>query len=85
MDHSMLQALCSQRDRFKGKALELQEDLAAAAAKLSSAELVAAAALADNVALVERLRYVQSVTCASLTLDFGITHLAQFPNGSPSN
>jgi homeobox protein cut-like len=73
VDHSMLHALCSQRDRFKGKALELQEDLAVAAAKLSSAESAAAAARADNVALVERLRYVQSVMCAPLQLPRAVT------------
>jgi homeobox protein cut-like len=59
-DHSMLQALCSQRDRFRAKAQDLQEALAAAEARAAAAETEAAAARADNVALVERLKYVSS-------------------------
>lgn len=62
-DHSMLQALCSQRDRFRNKAHELQEDLSAAQTRATTAEAEAAAARADNVALVERLKYVSSYTC----------------------
>lgn len=59
----MLQALCSQRDRFRSKAQELQEALSAAHVRTSTAEAEAAAARADNVALVERLKYVSSYSC----------------------
>lgn len=62
-DHSMLQALCSQRDRFRAKANELQEALSAAQARASAAAVETAAARADNVALVERLKYVSSYSC----------------------
>eukprot|EP00892_Ulva_mutabilis_P003056 jgi/Ulvmu1/12751/UM095_0056.1 len=64
-DHSMLQALCSQRDRFRSKAQELQEALSAAHALKATAEAEAAAARADNVALVERLKYVSSYSQSS--------------------
>jgi hypothetical protein len=59
-DHAMLQALCSQRDRFKHKVQELQEALAGANARITAAENEKAAAKADNIALVERLRFVSS-------------------------
>jgi predicted transcriptional regulator of viral defense system len=60
----MLVALCSQRDRFKGKVRELQEALAAANTRAAASEQDKAALQADNVALVERLRYVSSYSCA---------------------
>lgn len=61
-DHAVLHALCSQRDRFKNKVQELQEALAAASARASEAENDKAAAKADNVALIERLKFVSSYT-----------------------
>lgn len=59
-DHSMLQVLCAQRDRFRNRAEALHEEMAQLQARLAEAEQQAAAARADNVALVERLKYVQS-------------------------
>lgn len=73
-DHSMLQALCSQRDRFRNKAQDLQEALSAAQTRISTAEAEAAGARADNVALVERLKYVSSYTYVPST-DTGDTKL----------
>lgn len=61
----MLQVLCAQRDRFRARAQQLQEDLARCEASLGSSSADAAAARADNVALVERLRYVQSYRYAN--------------------
>lgn len=62
----MLHALCSQRDRFKSKAQELQEALAAANVRITAAESDTAAAKADNVALIERLKFVSSYTCVPI-------------------
>eukprot|EP00955_Chlamydomonas_euryale_P042772 352421-Chlamydomonas_euryale.AAC.53 len=57
-DTSMLRVLCGQRDRFRQRAAELEEEMARAKLELSTARNETAAARADNVALVERLRYV---------------------------
>ena len=43
--------------RFRQKAVELEEELARTRSELSAAKNEAAAAKADNVALVERLRW----------------------------
>ncbi|MEW5305958.1 MAG: hypothetical protein WDW36_008467 [Sanguina aurantia] len=57
-DNSMVRVLCSQRDRFRAKAQEMEEDLTRCRGELAAAKSEAAAARADNMALVERLRYV---------------------------
>eukprot|EP00798_Chlamydomonas_sp_ICE-L_P017047 gene17047-23340_t len=57
-DSSMVRVICSQRDRFRQKVVELEEELGRVQAELGAAKKEATAAKADNVALVERLRYV---------------------------
>lgn len=57
---SMVRVLCSQRDRFRARVHDLEEELTRARAELHAAKSDAAAARADNIALVERLRYVHS-------------------------
>lgn len=57
-DNSMVRVLCAQRDRFRVRAQELEEELTRSRADLAAARNQAAAVQADNVALIERLRYV---------------------------
>ncbi|KAL6758283.1 CASP C terminal-domain-containing protein [Haematococcus lacustris] len=59
-DSSMIRVVCSQRDRFRAKVLELEEELSRVRAELAATKSQAATAKADNIALVERLRYVHS-------------------------
>lgn len=54
----MLRVLVGQRDRLKQRVQELELQLAATRGELQTAQHELAAARADNVALVERLRYV---------------------------
>lgn len=56
----MIRVVCSQRDRFRAKVLELEEELSRVRAELAATKSQAATAKADNIALVERLRYVHS-------------------------
>ncbi|KAK9803913.1 hypothetical protein WJX72_004650 [[Myrmecia] bisecta] len=56
---TMVGVLVSQRDRFRKRAQELEEELAQARAESSGLRQDLEASRADNVALVERLRYVQ--------------------------
>ncbi|KAK9805811.1 hypothetical protein WJX73_002612 [Symbiochloris irregularis] len=58
-DHSMVSVLCAQRDRFRARASQLETDLAQAQAEARAARAEHDNLRADNVALVERLRYVQ--------------------------
>lgn len=55
---SMLRVLVGQRDRLRAKVQELEVALAAAQSEATTAQQQLAAARADNVALIERLRYV---------------------------
>jgi homeobox protein cut-like len=57
-DSRMLRVLVGQRDRLKQRVQELELQLAATRGELQTAQHDLAAARADNVALVERLRYV---------------------------
>jgi CASP C terminal len=75
----MLQALCAQRDRFRMRAQALQEELSAANARVTSAEASAEASRAENVALIERLRYVQSFTCVPLLSSNTALHVVMPP------
>ncbi|GFR50386.1 hypothetical protein Agub_g12601 [Astrephomene gubernaculifera] len=59
-DASMLRVLCAQRDRFRARVHDLEEELTRLRAELAATKSAAAAAKADNIALVERLRYVHS-------------------------
>ena len=55
----MLVVLCSQRDRFRKRAQELEEGIAQISANLALARKALEASRADNLALVERLKFVQ--------------------------
>lgn len=59
-DHqsSVVKVLCSQRDRFRSKLAEAEEEVTRAKQQLQAARSEVAAVRADNVALVERLRYI---------------------------
>ncbi|KAG1675885.1 hypothetical protein FOA52_001542 [Chlamydomonas sp. UWO 241] len=57
---SMLRVLCSQRDRFRHKATEAEEELARVKTDLAAARSESATHKADNVALIERLKYVHA-------------------------
>jgi homeobox protein cut-like len=54
----MLRVLVGQRDRLKQRVQELELQLAGTRRELQTAQHELSAARADNVALVERLRYV---------------------------
>ena len=51
--------LCAQRDRFRARCHDLEEELGRLRAELAAVKSAAAAAKADNIALVERLRCVR--------------------------
>ena len=55
---SMVRVLAGQRDRLRTRVRELEEQLAMTATQLQEAQGLLEAARADNIALVERLRYV---------------------------
>lgn len=55
---SMLRVLVGQRDRLRAKVQELEVALAGTRSEAAAAQQQLAAARADNVALIERLRYV---------------------------
>jgi homeobox protein cut-like len=55
---SMVRVLAGQRDRLRTRVQELEQQLATTAAQLQEAQGLLEAAKADNIALVERLRYV---------------------------
>jgi homeobox protein cut-like len=57
---TLVSVLGAQRDRLRARVAELEAEAAAGAAAAAAARAAAEAARADNVALVERLRYVQS-------------------------
>ncbi|KXZ54818.1 hypothetical protein GPECTOR_4g889 [Gonium pectorale] len=61
-DASMLRVLCAQRDRLRARCHDLEEELTRLRAELTATKSAAAAAKADNIALIERLRYVHSRT-----------------------
>ena len=58
-EHTMLSALCSQRDRFRERVRQVEEQLAGAHQDHLQLKRDLDSARADNVALVERLRFVQ--------------------------
>ena len=58
-DSTMIGVLLAQRDRLRGRLRELESSQADATQALVKAKQDVAAARADNVALVEQLRYVQ--------------------------
>ena len=58
-EHTMLSALCSQRDRFRERVRQVEEQLAVAHNDHQQLRRDLDSARADNVALVERLRFVQ--------------------------
>lgn len=58
-EQSMVQVLSGQRDRLRARVQELESTVASAAQTLAKAKQDVAAARADNVALIEQLRYVQ--------------------------
>jgi homeobox protein cut-like len=58
-EQSMVQVLSGQRDRLRARVQELESNAAIAAQTLAKAKQDVAAARADNVSLIEQLRYVQ--------------------------
>ncbi len=58
-EQSMVQVLSGQRDRLRARVQDLESAAAVAAQTLAKAKQDTAAARADNVALIEQLRYVQ--------------------------
>lgn len=74
-DHSMLQALCAQRNRLRARAQKLQDELTESTARAARAEAAVETARAENLALVERLRYVQTFACAPLPVRYLPTEL----------
>ncbi|KAL0022630.1 hypothetical protein WJX77_011900 [Trebouxia sp. C0004] len=58
-DNTMVKVLCSQRDRFKDRANQLELQLAQAREEAQSAKGQVEAIRGDNLALLERLKYVQ--------------------------
>ena len=63
-EQTMVMVLSSQRDRLRARVHELESAAALTSQTLSKAKQDAAAARADNVALVEQLRYVQGYAAA---------------------
>uniref|UniRef100_A0A7S1SKV6 CASP C-terminal domain-containing protein n=1 Tax=Tetraselmis chuii TaxID=63592 RepID=A0A7S1SKV6_9CHLO len=55
----MVTVVCGQRDRFRKRCLELEEAVQRGVAEVLAAQNDLRAARADNVALVERMRYLQ--------------------------
>ncbi|BDA49351.1 Protein CASP [Coccomyxa sp. Obi] len=70
-ERTMIGVICAQRDRLKARVAQLEEDNSrvSAEAKLVLSQLEAAKS--DNVALVERLRYVQGYQSQSRRKDVG--------------
>jgi homeobox protein cut-like len=60
VDTSMLRVLCGQRDRLRHRVAELEEELNKCRQEATGVKNQLAAAKADNMALVERLRFAQS-------------------------
>lgn len=58
-DRSMLEVLCGQRDRFRRRAQELEEGIAKLSQDLARSRKELEAGRADNLALLERLKFVQ--------------------------
>lgn len=61
-EHTMLSVLCAQRDRLRTRVAEVEGEVASLTQSLRKAKTETEAARADNVALVERLRFVQRYT-----------------------
>uniref|UniRef100_A0A0D6R1V9 CASP C-terminal domain-containing protein n=1 Tax=Araucaria cunninghamii TaxID=56994 RepID=A0A0D6R1V9_ARACU len=60
--NSMLQVICSQRDRFRQRLREAEEDLRKAREKINALEADLEKCKADNVKLYEKIRYIQDYT-----------------------
>eukprot|EP00873_Tetraselmis_striata_P029350 jgi/Tetstr1/449614/TSEL_036701.t1 len=58
-EQTMITVVCQQRDRFRKRCLEMEEAVARSSQEALSAQNDLKAARADNVALVERMRYLQ--------------------------
>lgn len=70
-DQTLLSVLSAQRDRLRGRVQELEAQSAAAQHAVVKAKQDLEAARADNVALVERLRYVQGYAKGGGDLEAG--------------
>ncbi|KAF5840464.1 CASP C terminal-domain-containing protein, partial [Dunaliella salina] len=57
-DSSMIKVVCNQRDRFRARKMELEGEVSKLKADLAAAQAQVSSTTADNVALIERLRYV---------------------------
>ncbi|KAL3136045.1 hypothetical protein ABBQ32_007079 [Trebouxia sp. C0010 RCD-2024] len=66
--HTMVKVLCSQRDRFKDRAHQLELQLAQAQEEAQAGRSQAEATKADNLALLERLKYVQGYQAQPRTI-----------------
>ncbi|KAH9318263.1 hypothetical protein KI387_020032, partial [Taxus chinensis] len=60
--NSMLQVICSQRDRFRQRLREAEEDLRQVQEKLKALEAELERSKVDNVKLYEKIRYIQDYT-----------------------
>ncbi|GLJ49086.1 hypothetical protein SUGI_1035530 [Cryptomeria japonica] len=60
--NSMLQVICSQRDRFRQRLREAEEDLRQAQENIKVLEAELEKSKADNVKLYEKIRYIQDYT-----------------------
>jgi len=58
-EHTMVAVVCQQRDRFRRKCLELEEAVSRGAHEVLSLRNELKAAQSDNVALIERMRFLQ--------------------------
>jgi homeobox protein cut-like len=61
-ENSMLKVICSQRDRFRQRLRETEEELTAARDKCQALTSELERSKADNVKLYEKMRYVQDYT-----------------------
>lgn len=82
-DRSMLVVLCSQRDRFRKRAQELEEGIAQISTDLARVRKTLEASRADNLALVERLKFVQGYQDTGKSRK-GVSHPSIFPPPSTS-
>ncbi|KAL4853646.1 hypothetical protein ACK3TF_005368 [Chlorella vulgaris] len=80
-EQTMVGVLCSQRDRFRARAQELEAHLAALGQELKKVRADSEAMRADNLALAERLKFVQGYQSGSGS---GVRRNAAAQGGAPA-
>ncbi|KAI3427262.1 hypothetical protein D9Q98_007195 [Chlorella vulgaris] len=80
-EQTMVGVLCSQRDRFRARAQELEAHLAAVGQELKKVRADSEAMRADNLALAERLKFVQGYQSGSGS---GVRRNAAAQGGAPA-